>query len=183
MTYEMLEKIREEVKEKQKSIKIHNKNVDRVNKLLTYKCIIEYFTLVDEEPFTLKYMDNDIENIIDDVFRENIYQIKNNETNKIYVYKGTYKYDDSYDIVHGASSIRVNRNDPTALFSVYQDIEQNWDKNVRIDKCDDFEKDNYVIFGKISNYYQIRKEFIVDAVNLGQEKAVSNVLKKYIKKK
>ena len=179
MTEEFLSMIKMEVNDKLKENKLYNKKVDRVNKLLQYKCVLEYFSLIEKEPIRLNYMNCNFDDIVSMVFDRNIYRIKENETNHIYVYSGTYKCDDCIDIVHGPSAIAVSRYDSRAEYRTYHDLEQFSEIEVPIRKCDDFEKNNYILFVRRSDYYQLRKEFIVDAVNLGQKESVRKVLKKY----
>ena len=183
MTEEFLSMIKEKVYEELKQNKLYNKKVDRVNKLLQYKCILEYFRLIDKEPIKLDYIEDNFEDIVSRIFNREVYKIKENETNHIYVYRGTYKLDYCFDIVHGTSDIAVERNDPSAQYRNYHDIEQCSDIDIPIKKCEEFENNNNILFTKRNNFYEIQKEFIVDAVKYGQEDAVKNVIKKYGKKK
>ena len=182
MTEEFLKMIKESTYDEIKQNKLHNKKVDRVNKLLAYKCLKEYFSLVGEEPTRLKYYETDFEEIVNKVFNRAVYQIKDTETNHIYVYRNTYKSGDYDDIVHGPSDVIVGRNDPSAEFRTYHDLEQGYEINVPIRKCEEFEKNNHILFVGISRYYEIRQEFIIDAVKESQETAVKKVLKRYTKK-
>ena len=183
MTEEFLTMIKQKAYDELKQNKLYNKKVDRVNKLLQYKCILEYFSLVEEEPTKLQYRNVSFDDIVSRIFNREVYKIKDTETNNIYVYRGTYR--DSYDcdIEHGPSAMLVYRNDPSAQYQTYHDLEQGYEINITIKKCDEFEKNNHILFVGISRYYQIRQEFIVDAIKYNQDVAVKNILKKYSKKK
>ena len=57
------------------------------------------------------------------------------------------------------------------------------EKEIKIDKCEQFERENKIIFPNtsISNrrfYYELQKEFINDIIIDGQDRAVERILKK-----
>lgn len=183
MTEDFLTMIKQKAYDELKQNKLYNKKVDRVNKLLQYKCILEYFSLVEEEPTRLQYRNVSFDDIVSRIFNREVYKIKDTETNHIYVYRGTYLLDHFCDIEHGPTGIVVGRNDPSAQYRTYHDLEQYFEVDIPINKCDEFEQNNYILFVGISRYYEIQKEFIVDAIKYNQDVAVKNILKKYSKKK
>lgn len=183
MTEEFLSMIKQEAQKELKDNKLYNKKVARVNKLLQYKCLLEYFSLIDKDPIRLEYEQENFNDIISRIFDRESYKIKDTETNHIYVYCGTYKLDYCCDIEHGPTGIAASKNDPSAQYRTYHDIEQYFAVDIPINKCNDFENNNHILYISSNKYYQIRKEFIIDAINFNQDIAVSNILKKYIKKK
>ena len=95
-----------------------------------------------------------------EVFKSHIDEIRSIDTNKLYVYIGTYKDD------YNGNIVEVDRNDYDASFSLYKDIESKSEISVEIHECDYFEKSNRVLYGNVD---KIRKEFIVNALEKGQE--------------
>ena len=51
---------------------------------------------------------------------------------------------------------------------------------MNIEYCREFEQTHTVLY--VENFHQLQKEFILTAVKESQEKAVSNILKKYKKR-
>ena len=105
------------------------------------------------------------------------------ETNNIYVYTGTFKND-----INDSFGTRVNYDSENALYSKYSNIElQEYNFNstmiIPISKREEFEKNNIVIFPKNylldKTFYDIQNDFFLDAMELGQEKAIEKLLKKY----
>lgn len=105
------------------------------------------------------------------------------ETNNIYVYTGTFKND-----INDSLDTRVNYDSENALYSKYSNIElQEYNFNstmiIPISKREEFEKNNIVIFPKNylldKTFYDIQNDFFLDAMELGQEKAIEKLLKKY----
>lgn len=180
MKEETLLEIKEKIKKEKQEIIEYNKRVKRIKKLLERKTVIEYLELIDEEPSKLDFKDIDEEVIIKRVYERMLYKIDKNDTNKIYVCTGTYTFGD-FDIVHGPTDYLVNRDDPSATHRNYWDLEQSMSIDVAIKKCDEFEKNNIVIFEGRHSYYKIRQEFIKEALKNGQKEAVKTIVKKYKK--
>lgn len=115
-----------------------------------------------------------------------IYNIKQNETNKIYVYLGTYKYTDEIDIVHSAVDERKKYNDPKANYRMYRDLEQYDTLILSIKDSSVFEKENIIIKPNSifleREYYKIQEEFFDEILKSNQKKAKKRILNKYIKK-
>ena len=115
-----------------------------------------------------------------------IYNIKQNETNKIYVYLGTYKYTDEIDIVHSAVDERTKYNDPKANYRMYRDLEQYDTLILSIKDSSVFEKENIIIKPNSifleREYYKIQEEFFDEILKSNQKKAKKRILNKYIKK-
>lgn len=105
------------------------------------------------------------------------------ETNNIYVYTGTFKND-----INDSLGTRVNYDSENALYSKYSNIElQEYNFNsamiIPVSKREEFEKNNIVIFPKNylldKTFYDIQNKFFLDAMELGQEKAIEKLIKKY----
>lgn len=136
--------------------------------------------LIKESGCEQKIQEKD-DKIIESIFYKYQNQIK--ETNNIYIYLGTFKLSDEYDIVHGPSDERVNYDDSKAQYRIYINLENGMEKEIKIDKCEQFERENKIIFPNtsISNrrfYYELQKEFINDIIIDGQDRAVERILKK-----
>ena len=167
------------LKEKQDII-AYNKTVKRIKRLLEIKQVKEYLELTNTEPEKLDFKEIDEDKIIKRISDRFVWNIKENETNGIFVYRGTFEAGYDYDIVHGPSDRRVPRDSPFATHRDYWDLEQHYPFEVPIKKCEEFEKSHIVIFTS-GNYYRIRQEFITEALKNGQEKAVKTIIKRYKK--
>ena len=187
MKEEELIKLREELnetKEKQKDIQW----------LLKEKKDLE------DNPFVKRYVElknMDIDNIgtqmlasqSEEQLINNILTFKRfNNTNKIYVYMGTYTGKYCNDIIHSNSCIAVNRNDEDADYSLYVDLEKKLSdiQQINIKDREKFEENNNIIYPKgviffskfKKEFFKLKEEFIKDMIENGQEKAVSKVLKR-----
>ena len=96
---------------------------------------------------------------------------------------GTYHKSSERNIEHGSQDYLVSKDDPSAHYRVYRNIEKEYSKSaleIPIDACDQFEKKNIVLYPNhlVANdyYYQIRKEFFITTLTEGQEKAVKKIL-------
>ena len=114
----------------------------------------------------IDYTDIDVLNS----FKYHLNEINAKDTNKIYVYKNTY-----LDDFTGCLK-EVDRND-FATYSVYQDIETETFTIVPACECDYFEQTHRVIAGNLD---KVRTEFIVNAIDKGQEYSVERLLKRRI---
>lgn len=109
------------------------------------------------------------------------YEIGNgSETNNIYVYMGTFDYDNDYDIVHGPGVIKLSDNATDFGWKSYRNIELRSfeaERQVSQNGLDKFEKENTILYAPkgISAekfYYQVRNMFFETLVKFGQEEAV-----------
>lgn len=179
MTEEILEKIKKEYEQrKQKQNEIKGK-IKRLNELKKNPFVIEYIELTDfiNNSFYHEYTD---EEIMVSSFNKYISEIK--DTNGIYIYLGTFRLSNICDIEHGPSDERVSRNDPSAKYSIYQDIEKFSCNQIPIKHREQFEKHNKIIFPKTINtnkyFYELQKEFIRECINSSQEEACQKLLSK-----
>lgn len=104
-----------------------------------------------------------------EVFKSHINEIRKNDTNKLYVYMGTYMDD------YNGNVIKVDRNSEYATYSLYKDIELNSTVSVEIHECDYFEQRNRVLTGNLD---KIRKEFIVKSLDKGQEYSCEELIRR-----
>lgn len=139
------------------------------------------------EKSNLKQIRSSDEQIILSFYHNYIYKIQKGETNGIYVYLGTYKYNHEIDFYNCGRDHRVEYNSKKADYRIYKDIEQNIDVSIARAKCKEFENQHTIIYPKeglnISQYYKIRDEFFVKAIKTNQESAKKLILKKYNNKK
>lgn len=136
------------------------------------------FSSGDDKKIPIRIKNNFIkrdEEIISKIYPRYLDMINENETNGIYLYRGTYDYDfDSED----RSDFPIGYYSETAEYRAYEDIEYNNLKFVSIEECKKFESENTIIYSK-DNYYKIQRDFFVEAVKFGQDSAKKLVLKKY----
>ena len=104
-----------------------------------------------------------------EVFKSHINEIRKNDTNKLYVYMGTYMDD------YNGNIVKVDRNSEYATYSLYKDIELNSTISVEIHECDYFEQRNRVLTGNLD---KIRKEFIVKSLDKGQEYSCEELIRR-----
>lgn len=124
-----------------------------------------------------EYTENDV---IMKAYEKYIPDIKDEDTNDIYVYVGTFKYlQPTFEQIEAGYPLQeeVDRDDQTADFRCYAKIEGRFSYNINIDEADEFERTHTVLFA--DNVYEVEKEFITTAVKTDQEKAASLVLSKY----
>lgn len=185
MKEETRNSIIEELKSKKSRILEHNRKVDRILELNKDPNVAEWISLRQE-------LDNfDKINVSDDeLIRSNysnyLYGIDKEDTNKIYVYLGTYKYSNSSDGIRGYDSdISVDYNSLDADYRIFNDIElRDCDSIiVPIEDCEDFEKDNRIIYLKqgdryLGRFYALQRDFFTDVIKYGQDTAVTRVLSK-----
>ena len=75
----------------------------------------------------------------------------NDNTNRIYVYMGTFRTSNNCDIEHGPGKYRLSRNDSNAEYCQYQDIESEEVITIPISLCEQFEMNNKLSF--LSNIF------------------------------
>lgn len=185
MKEELLQKMKEELNEKKQEIELHNEKIKKLKELLKEPKVKEYIKLMDQEIPSLKQIKKTDEEIISTLYSKYAYRIKEDETNKIFVYLGTYKYSELYDIHHSIPDISVSYDSKEADYRKYQDIEDNFAKIIPIKQCEIFEKENIIINPntryKTKAYYEIRQEFFTRAIKKDQESAKKLILRKYCK--
>lgn len=172
----------------------------KIEKLETNDAVREYLKLKEELDAYLPARDDE-ETLFQTAIRDCIYTIQHkksmSETNKIYVYMKTYKIlqkliprydcegdytgDQIWDYAH-----TTMREDESATYRLYKDLESEVEYNCPIDFCNAFERENKVIvLGDIvteEKFRQIQKDFFETALLSNQKEASKKVLsKKYLK--
>lgn len=187
MKQEILDAIKSEyLKQKEQKRKVDDM-ISRLETLKENEYVIEYINLLNalNNINYKRFSTWTDENILDSVFR--MYSYKNDETNGIYVYLGTFILDNLCDMEHGPCDKKVDRTDPRAEYRIYQDIECIDAIRIPINRCEEFEKTHKIIYP--NNRYgrrtchNIQKEFIRDLITTSQEEACKKLLKKYSNKK
>lgn len=185
MKEDILNQIRNELNIKKEINERYNNKLKRIKELEKDNNVKEYISLVGLSNCNKEFINDSDDEIINYIYTKYIYKIDENSTNKIYVYLGTFKYSNEFDVVHSYSDIRTDDNDKKANYRLYQDIELDFIKQVNIDDCKLFEENNIIInpdsYYKMREYYKIRREFFVNSVKENQDTAIKKVLKKYSK--
>ena len=184
MKEEMLEKIKRDYHELEKEYQMHGEKLTRLKELESHPLVKEYLMLQEElkELSPRKMTEEKRLDFASEAYAMNSRHIK--ETNSIFVYLGTYKNRLSRDIFHGPESTRVKYDDPSATYRMYADLEkQKFEAlEIAIQNCDLFEQTHRIIYPKSYNtgyeFYDLQNEFVLDAIELGQEEAVKRVLEK-----
>lgn len=108
-------------------------------------------------------------------------QIKN--TKKYYYLTGYFKDKYDCDIVHGTGMTRCGRNDPEAIYAVYNSLETGSsyyvesEEIVPMSKVNEFENNHVILISSKSIYFE-KEEFWMDIINLGYEKACERLVDK-----
>lgn len=182
MEEEILKQIKKEYKKEKKEKERCQSIQDRIDELKENPYVQEYLTLINKsKEIDMDYLlDKTEQQMIMSAFNQRIYEIK--ETNKIYVYLGTYQRGIGCDIEHGVNDYRVFRYDEKADYVEYRDLESRCSIEIPINDAFAFEKNNHIIipdtFLTENYYYRLQECFIEDLVKNGQKKAVCKILKK-----
>ena len=181
MKEDTLNSLKLEVKEIKEKNKLNNEKIKKIRKLEKNALIKEYLELIGQDKNNEVIVNETYEQIIKRIYRKYLYQINEEDTNKIYVYIGTYKYTDSYDCEHYDEKVCYNH--VCADYRIYADIEQTGYVNLPILKCKKFEENNIIIdpksFLKEKEYYKIQTEFFVKVAMSSQKSAKKMILKNY----
>ena len=182
MKEEALLKIREEVSKRLTENELYNNRIRRIKELQKLKEVKEYIKLIGETGNNLSLRKEKSEDIVYSCFRHYLSSfIPEEETNKIYVYLGTFQCSSECDINHGVSDIYVSRNSEEADYSLYRNLENYFiDRTISIKDRRKFEEENIVLFkNSINGYELIRREFAFLSYKYGQDVAVKKLIKKY----
>ena len=179
MENEIIEKLRNDYKKNQEKRKLLEQKKKRLEFLKNNKLVKEYIALNLE----LSTMSSYIPSVEDIVHSSFVYKYSHEikSDNDIFVYLGTYKISYEIDIVHGCENDDlVSRDDICADYSLYQNLETNKVVRMHIKNRDDFEKEHTILFPKTYNYSfffnKLQKEFIMDSIKYGEERALKKVL-------
>ena len=126
------------------------------------------------------------EDFFDNLTKDYFYGEKN--TNRIYVYMGTFANSSDIDIVHGASVSRIPRDSfKEEGWNEYKDVERHYSEaviNIPRKETEEFERDNIVLFAPLGSdeevfYKIVRKIFFQHVVAFGQEEAVERIIEQF----
>ena len=185
MNERLLSEMKERTKETIYNNNERNKGIDRLNELKKDKFVTEYIKL------TLKYGDNpEKRKLTEDEAIEYVYsslmdRITTDSTNRIYLYLGTFSLDrnEKNEYVY----YEVKRNDSSAFFRRYINIESMEEKMIPMDETKTFEKSNTVIVaeGNVKDarfkLKFIQKLFFTEAIRSSQINAIRRLKVKYRK--
>lgn len=184
-----LESIRSEYKD---LLNLRTQIIDKLKKIEDLEknpFVKEYLKLREELESDKNHKYTHMERLNDfDMLKLCYNRVNITETNNIYVYAGTFEKSNECDIIHGNDEVRVDYNNRNALYSKYSNIElQEYNFNstmiIPVSKREEFETNNIVIFPKNylldKTFYDIQNKFFLDAIELGQEKAIEKLIKKY----
>lgn len=177
MTKEMLKKIKEE----------SEKEIAKLDGYNTYARLRNKLAITEEAKASLglpynrdMYLPEKTESdVIMSIYKKYANQIKETDTNGIYIYVATYMPSEfsTEEIEEGFQfEIETEINDPRATHRYFWNIEGLCSKSVNIQDCEEFEKTHTVLY--VDNFYEIQEEFIITAVKENQKKAVNKLLQK-----
>ena len=107
-------------------------------------------------------------------------------TNDIYVYIGAYQYSNESEIIHGSNIYLASRNDLTADYVVYYNLEAKkyslgFSVEIPYEEVEKFEREHKVIFPKKFNkeayFYDLQDEYFTTVILKSEEKAMSKIKK------
>ena len=145
------------------------------------------------------------EQIIMEIYKKHLSEIKEEDTNNIYYYVGTFvdvldeggyqpqsKKDEYFcshttDIISFVSK-EVSRDDPKAEYRIYANVEGLYSYQLNLDEADEFERTHTVIYDELASAYQstawwrmcnVTEDFVIASIKDSQQKARSLILRKY----
>lgn len=181
MERELIEKIKQEIVDLKKQQENVRDSLMELDILKNSPSVLRYIELLEfDTEKNRKFISKDDDGLLRDVYYR--YGRRINDTNKFYFCLGTYKHSVECDIEHGFGYVALNIDDPSALFRIYINIEDETDSvHIPIKECEMFENSNRVIFpGKsclnLSLYYKVSYDFFKTTILEGQAVAVKKVL-------
>ena len=183
MKEELLTELKQELQSRKIENQEHNIKEKRLRELEKDANVKEYINLIKILEDDLNLINISDKKLILSYYSCYIHKIDECDTNKIYVYLGTFEYSNEIDIVHGSRDFRVKDDSEAADYKIYRNIETDCSIEIPIDKCEEFEKNNIIIKPKTylngEEYYNIRDDFFVASIKTNQESAKKMILKKY----
>lgn len=123
----------------------------------------------------------------EDLIRITFNEIEIEPDQDIYVYLGTFKYNNECDIVHGSSDIEVSRTCADADYILYGNLELRYNSEIEIpySRADEFEKTHKIIYpknvaSKYRYFYELQIEYFKTMILETPEKA-NNKIKELVK--
>ena len=185
-----LQKLRDKynslIEEKERLIDLSNK----IKELKKLPVIQEYLESTKEykQIRSKDYTNDGLENQPNSYFVRNAFShLDITPRNDYFVYMGTYRYTTEVDIEHGANDIEVSRNDKSADYVIYYNLEartHSIDSSVIIpySEADKFESTHKIIFPKNTlikekYFYDLQDEYYETAILESQEDAINKINK------
>ncbi len=176
------------IKERQKAIKEAKENLitlkqerEKYEKDTIVRRYLEVISKIKENTIIANQKEIEEDSILEFIANENRDE---ENTNRIFVYMGSYVDSNEADIEHGPGIVRVF--DENYSWREYKNIELNYAvSSINVDKKDvkQFEEENIVLYAGDNNsqkFYQlVRKTFFQNLVLYGQEEAVRRVLEEF----
>lgn len=174
------------IEEKERLIDLSNK----IKELKKLPVIQEYLESTKEykQIRSKDYTNDGLENQPNSYFVRNAFShLDITPRNDYFVYMGTYRYTTEVDIEHGANDIEVSRNDKSADYVIYYNLEartHSIDSSVIIpySEADKFESTHKIIFPKNTlikekYFYDLQEEYYETAILESQEDAINKINK------
>ena len=182
MKEEILEKIRKDYEFRLEIKENLAKKSARLRELEENKYVKEYLEIINKKSNNnykwYEYTSDD--QILDISYRTYSREIR--ESNRLYVYLGSYKSDQNYGISCSYNDILVERDSPEVLYSIYWDLEKENEIKISIEVRDEFEKIHNIVYPETAfrdkEFYEIRRNFLRLSIYEGQEVACKKILKK-----
>ena len=185
-----LQKLRDKynslIEEKERLIDLSNK----IKELKKLPVIQEYLESTKEykQIRSKDYTNDGLENQPNSYFVRNAFShLDITPRNDYFVYMGTYRHTTEVDIEHGANDIEVSRNDKSADYVIYYNLEartHSIDSSVIIpySEADKFESTHKIIFPKNTlikekYFYDLQDEYYETAILGSQEDAINKINK------
>lgn len=174
------------IEEKESLIYLSNK----IKELKKLPVIQEYLESTKEykQIRSKDYTNDGLENQPNSYFVRNAFShLDITPRNDYFVYMGTYRHTTEVDIEHGANDIEVSRNDKSADYVIYYNLEartHSIDSSVIIpySEADKFESTHKIIFPKNTlikekYFYDLQDEYYETAILESQEDAINKINK------
>ena len=174
------------IEEKERLIYLSNK----IKELKKLPVIQEYLESTKEykQIRSKDYTNDGLENQPNSYFVRNAFShLDITPRNDYFVYMGTYRHATEVDIEHGANDIEVSRNDKSADYVIYYNLEartHSIDSSVIIpySEADKFESTHKIIFPKNTlikekYFYDLQDEYYETAILESQEDAINKINK------
>lgn len=174
------------IEEKERLIDLSNK----IKELKKLPVIQEYLESTKEykQIRSKDYTNDGLENQPNSYFVRNAFShLDITPRNDYFVYMGTYRHTTEVDIEHGANDIEVSRNDKSADYVIYYNLEarnHSIDSSVIIpySEADKFESTHKIIFPKNTlfkekYFYDLQDEYYETAILESQEEAINKINK------
>ena len=178
MKEKLLLKLKKKYLEEKNYIENYNYYMKKIN-TQDDEIVESYLTIMGLTKKDIVPIDLDDKEIILEIILKNLYKIKEEDTNNIFVYIGTYKFSNKIFKNHISKDIEVDYNDPSADYRIYWNIESKSPIMIHISRCSIFENAYTVFDSKNITFNDIQKDFFYKAITENQEEAKKYILTKY----